>query len=290
MDMLMHPCLAICMSPATINRAMCRWLAARAHLAHSARPFGGGWTSKDLRAIVAALCQLRGTLDLCFIFSATEAATISWELAQTSIQHLVYYGSQSCTFPVSLLSLELWQWPREPLENPTGDWLRTRTSRSAFQRMLDNLSQPLPQLTFMCVASDCSTLCPLRLSTGKSANSAPLDACSQVQQQPVAAHQCGARCAAPPHSARLPRSAPPIGAAAAGHHTCRAGPQVLAWLLSGGGSGPAGRVQHRARLVVHFVDPDTRLLCVPPGAEVVYCQLDADLASTASTIAQEFED
>lgn len=140
-----------CITVLQTQPVMCRWLAARAVHARSARVLGGGWSCADLRCVMAALSRSESlhTLRLECVHDVREAVCIDSELAGSSIRHLTFHGSHACQLPATLRSLELWIWPIGSI-NADKDELLTKTL--GFAHLLHGV-QPLPVLSSLLVTS-----------------------------------------------------------------------------------------------------------------------------------------
>ena len=107
---------------------------------------GGGWDTADLSIVMASMRQLHGTLKLYDMYTPSEAACCSAELATSLVTSLCHHGSQATVFPPSLVRLDIRQWHHRALRRVLGFELIPFAPRLAHL-------QPLLELQEMSISS-----------------------------------------------------------------------------------------------------------------------------------------
>lgn len=250
--------------------------------------------------MIAALSQMSGTLVLNCIVDAREAACINAELANSTLTHLVYHGKWPIAAPTSLLSMELWHWPRDS----TGIDSRLGRSRVTMSTMLARL-QTLPLLESLTFGSYGWYMHPIELEWVLTC----LPVLRSLHIELLLSPQCFLEfrhCFKP-----LADLAPGVQLTFKVHAfplelSSLVGDEECPNLLHAKITHLELRCLHDTfpeddqallaqcsiqRLTVHYEDPDARLVHVSPGAIVEYHpDMDPNLASTAVRAEQFWND
>ena len=261
-----------------------RWLAARAHSAWNIHISVDGWDEAELSGVMATLGQSSALLALYLMNDAKQAACCNAALATSSLECLLYHGSQPCVFPETLNELGLRQWL------PTGFQWALHRSTKPLSPMLAKL-QPLPKLETLTM--NCFGWTLAEQDVQRLADCLPSLGFLHVRLilSPTARFESNLRTLAD----LLPDVELELTV-----HIFPSELRALAVQLQGVSLTALDlRCLHGAfeeddeallagckieQLTVHFAGPRTRLAHVPPGAQVSYCLVDPDITAAALSV------